>query len=81
MLWCAFRSSDPLELRDLAVDGDDLRREGIPPGPLTGKILQSLLAMVLDDPALNVPDVLVREAKRLYEAFRAKDDGAGNGRE
>ena len=80
MLWCAFRSGDPLELRDLAVDGDDLRREGIPPGPLTGKILQALLAMVLDDPALNVPDVLLREAKRLYEDLR-DDEGAGNGRE
>jgi tRNA nucleotidyltransferase (CCA-adding enzyme) len=81
MLRCAFRSGDPLELRDLAVDGDDLRREGIPPGPWTGKILQSLLAMVLDDPALNVPDVLLREAKRLYEAFRDRNDEAGNGGE
>ena len=27
------RFQDPVELSDLAVDGDDLRRAGIPPGP------------------------------------------------
>ena len=65
MLGVAFR--DPLELGDLAVDGDDLRRAGIPPGPGMRVILQRLLDLVLDDPARNVPDVLLAHARELHE--------------
>jgi tRNA nucleotidyltransferase (CCA-adding enzyme) len=79
MLWCAFRSGDPLELRDLAVDGDDLRRQGIPPGPWIGKILQSLLDLVIEDPARNTLDWLLREARRLYAALRTDDGDAATG--
>jgi tRNA nucleotidyltransferase (CCA-adding enzyme) len=57
---------DPLELSDLAVDGDDLRRAGIPPGPALGKILEALLDRVIRDPSLNTPGWLVEEARRLY---------------
>jgi hypothetical protein len=48
------------------VDGDDLRRAGIPPGPQLGKILHALLDRVIRDPSLNTPSWLVEEAKRLY---------------
>lgn len=57
---------DPIDLGGLAVDGDDLRRAGIPAGPGLGKILQSLLASVIEDPARNTPDWLLREAARLH---------------
>jgi tRNA nucleotidyltransferase (CCA-adding enzyme) len=57
---------DPIDLGALAVDGDDLRRAGIPAGPGLGKILQSLLAAVIEDPARNTPDWLLREAARLH---------------
>ena len=57
---------DPIDLGGLAVDGDDLRRAGIPAGPGLGKILQSLLDAVIDDPASNTPDWLLREAARLH---------------
>jgi tRNA nucleotidyltransferase (CCA-adding enzyme) len=57
---------DPIDLRDLALDGDDLRQAGIPPGPGLGKILTSLLDVVLDDPAKNTRDALLREARRLH---------------
>jgi tRNA nucleotidyltransferase (CCA-adding enzyme) len=60
------RFRDPMELSDLAVDGDDLRRAGIPPGPALGKILQALLNRVIQDPSLNTPGWLLEEAKRLY---------------
>ena len=60
------RFRDPVELSDLAVDGDDLRRAGIPPGPALGKILQALLDRVIRDPSLNTPGWLVEEARRLY---------------
>jgi tRNA nucleotidyltransferase/poly(A) polymerase len=43
----------PLSLQDLALDGHDLQRVGIPPGPHMGHILQVLLQQVLDDPARN----------------------------
>jgi tRNA nucleotidyltransferase (CCA-adding enzyme) len=56
---------DPLDLGSLAVDGDDLRRIGIPSGPGLGKILQALLAAVIDDPARNVTDWLLQQALRL----------------
>lgn len=56
---------DPVDLRDLAVDGDDLRQAGIPPGPGLGKILAALLEAVLRDPTLNTRDRLLAEARKL----------------
>jgi hypothetical protein len=64
MLRIAFR--DPIDLGSLAVDGDDLRRAGIPAGPGLGKILQALLAAVLERPDRNTTDWLLREAERLH---------------
>jgi tRNA nucleotidyltransferase (CCA-adding enzyme) len=63
MLVIAFR--DPLDLGSLAVDGDDLRRTGIPAGPELGKILRSLMTAVIEDPARNTTDWLLQEAVRL----------------
>jgi tRNA nucleotidyltransferase (CCA-adding enzyme) len=63
LLRVAFR--DPLDIADLAVDGDDLRRGGIPHGPALGRVLQGLVAFVLEDPARNTPDQLLPEATRL----------------
>lgn len=53
---------DPIAIADLAIDGDDLRAAGIPPGPLVGRILQVLLDAVLEDPTRNTRDWLVRYA-------------------
>ncbi len=44
---------DPIDVADLAVDGDDLRKIGVRPGPAIGRILAGLLETVLDDPARN----------------------------
>jgi tRNA nucleotidyltransferase (CCA-adding enzyme) len=63
MLRSAFR--DAIDLGSLAVDGDDLRRAGIPAGPALGKILQVLLAEVIEDPSRNATDWLLQEAQRL----------------
>ena len=43
----------PLSLKDLALNGHDLQRLGIPAGPQMGGILQALLQRVLDNPACN----------------------------
>ena len=56
---------DPIDLRDLAIDGDDLRQVGVAPGPELGKILAALLEVVLRDPARNTREVLLAEAQRL----------------
>jgi tRNA nucleotidyltransferase (CCA-adding enzyme) len=66
----ALRASltEPLDLRDLAVDGEDLQRAGVQPGPRLGKILVCLLDWVLEDPTRNTRDVLMEEALRLNAA-------------
>ncbi|NUS97684.1 MAG: polynucleotide adenylyltransferase, partial [Gemmatimonadaceae bacterium] len=61
----AFR--DPIEIADLAIDGDALRRAGFRPGPELGKILNALLQWVIEDPARNVPDRLLERARRLRD--------------
>jgi tRNA nucleotidyltransferase (CCA-adding enzyme) len=77
MLASALR--DPIDLGALAVDGDDLRRAGIPPGPTLGRILQALLASVIVDPARNTPDWLLQEAQRLErEGHVASPPNAGH---
>lgn len=43
----------PFRVQELAVNGHDLRRLGIPPGPRLGQLLQYLLHQVLDDPTRN----------------------------
>lgn len=57
-----------LGLKDLAVNGDDLIRElALAPGPVVGTLLAALLESVLDDPALNTREALLRVARRFYE--------------
>jgi tRNA nucleotidyltransferase/poly(A) polymerase len=54
----------PLSLRELAVHGDDLTAElAIAPGPVVGKLLDHLLAWVLDEPARNERHKLLAEAR------------------
>jgi tRNA nucleotidyltransferase (CCA-adding enzyme) len=69
----AFR--DPIDLGSLAIDGDDLRAVHVAPGPMLGKILQALLDSVLDDPARNTRDWLLREAETLDRAIRLESGG------
>lgn len=71
MLGVAFR--DPVELGDLAADGDDLRALGIPAGPYLGRTLAELLRWVLEDPARNTREQLLQRAKELYPEPRADD--------
>lgn len=69
LLRIAFR--DPLDVANLAIDGDDLRRVGIPHGPMLGRVLHGLVAFVLEDPSRNVPEVLASEALRLAAALES----------
>jgi tRNA nucleotidyltransferase (CCA-adding enzyme) len=65
---------DPIELADLQVNGDDLRRAGIPAGPIYAKILHALLERVLEDPARNRPEWLMEEVPRIAAAIADSRD-------
>jgi len=67
---------DPIELADLHVTGEDLRRAGIPAGPVYAKILQALLERVLEEPARNTPEGLLSEVPAIVAAL-----GSGGGTE
>lgn len=67
---------DPIELADLCVNGDDLRRSGIPAGPVYAKILHALLERVLADPARNTPEALLADVPRIAAALGAFERAA-----
>jgi tRNA nucleotidyltransferase (CCA-adding enzyme) len=71
----AIDQKTPLSLKELAVNGDDLQRLGIPAGPRLGQILQTLLGQVLDDPAQNTRARLLAlaQAERDLPQPRATD--------
>ena len=55
-----------LSLKELAVSGKDLITEGVvAPGPALGRTLNTLLELVLDDPATNTRDALLARAREL----------------
>lgn len=54
-----------LTVRELAVNGGDLIREGVQPGPHMGEILNHLLEMVLEEPANNNPKKLLEEVHKI----------------
>src|SRR5690606_22444313 len=61
----AFREGGPLEMAGLAVDGADLGKAGVPPGPQIGRTLARLLEDVLDDPRLNTREALLARVAEL----------------
>jgi hypothetical protein len=54
-----------LTLRDLALGGEDLAAIGVPRGPTMGRMLAELLETVLEDPALNTREALLRIARGI----------------
>jgi tRNA nucleotidyltransferase (CCA-adding enzyme) len=64
----------PLDIGDLAVKGSDLMTAlDMKPGPAVGRILATLLDVVLEDPAQNTRDALIERA-RTIELELAHDD-------
>ena len=53
------RRQEPLNLKDLAVRGDELIKAGVRPGPDVGETLQRLLDEVLEDPSRNTREYLL----------------------
>jgi len=53
-------AGDPLEIRDLEVNGSDIIEHlDVEPGPIVGKILNILMEAVLEDPSLNTREALL----------------------
>jgi hypothetical protein len=66
-------SGAALDLKGLAVDGNDLMHEfGWEPGPAVGRTLQQLLVRVIGDPTLNTRERLLAVARSMA----ATDPGA-----
>lgn len=60
------RSGIPFEVRELEVDGSDLRKLGVPAGPGLGDILRELLELVTDDRLTNRRTELLEYVRRSY---------------
>lgn len=56
-----------LSLKSLAVNGKDLIGIGIPSGKELGDILNELFETVLEDPAQNEKETLLKIARKIYE--------------
>ena len=57
-------AANAFSLRDLRIDGNDLRTElGVPQGPAIGRILNALFERVTEEPALNTRETLLELAK------------------
>ena len=52
-----------VSLKELAVNGDDLLELGFPKGRCIGLVLKELFQCVLDDPAMNTREALLRVAQ------------------
>ena len=61
-------SHSALSLKDLKVNGKDLINEGIPAGPVMGKILAELFENVMDCPQNNEKEKLLDLAKTIYSS-------------
>ena len=60
-----------LSLKDLAINGEDLAKIGIPRAKQMGEVLSELLDNVLEDPSLNTKEKLLEIAKgRYFEGFK-----------
>ena len=57
--------ADCVRIKDLKVNGGDLIKLGIKPGPQMGEILQKLLDMVIEDPEKNDREYLLDQVKQM----------------
>ncbi len=62
-----------LTVRDLEIDGYVIMKEfDVKPGPVIGKILNSLLELVLDEPESNTREILLEKAGEIYKELKGK---------
>ena len=58
-------AEEPLSVKDLAIDGNDLIDIGIQPGRQMGEILHKLLQIVLESPELNTKNYLLDVVRQM----------------
>ncbi|WP_218641676.1 CCA tRNA nucleotidyltransferase [Paenibacillus odorifer] len=58
----------PLSVKDLALNGNDIMSMGFKAGRIIGKILETLLGAVLENPSLNNKETLREIVKQEFEA-------------
>ena len=58
---------DCLTIKELAINGGDLKSLGIAPGPEMGEILKTLLSEVLGTPSRNTKEQLMKRAAQLMD--------------
>jgi tRNA nucleotidyltransferase (CCA-adding enzyme) len=56
---------EPLSIKDLAINGNDLMAMGIEPGVEMGRLLKELLNKVLNQPELNTREQLLKIVKEI----------------
>ena len=54
-------------LKDLAINGNDLTQAGVSPSPLTGRILNCLLEMVIDGQIANEKEILLAKVAEMQQ--------------
>lgn len=62
------RSGDCISMRQLRIDGDDLKKLGFPAGKRLGEALGRLFDAVLEEPSKNNEELLKAEAKKILAA-------------
>lgn len=58
-------AGDCVNIKDLAITGSDVIKEGVPAGPEVGRILKALLEEVLDDSSKNTKEYLLSRIDSL----------------
>ncbi|MDH5533439.1 MAG: HDIG domain-containing protein [Candidatus Pacebacteria bacterium] len=62
--------NQPMEVKDLKIDGNDLMKEfDLKPGRILGDILNHLFELVLEDPKLNTKETLFKLSKKYLESI------------
>lgn len=59
------KTKPPLFIKDLAINGTDLQKEGIPAGKHIGDTLEKLLNFVLEHPDKNTREKLLRQVRQF----------------
>ncbi|QMU99455.1 polynucleotide adenylyltransferase [Borrelia sp. A-FGy1] len=61
--------NNPLSLKELAINGNDIKSLDIEESKNAGQILNKLLDKVLNNPRLNKKEILIKEAKKIKDQY------------
>lgn len=60
------KEKQPISVKDLAINGNDLIGLGLKPGPLFGKFLNNALELILENPEMNQKEILLEMAQKEF---------------